>query len=55
VPDCSASGTDYLLVGCSGGTAAVDTTFDTTARVGTDSVSDIPTVAVESIVGSCLK
>jgi hypothetical protein len=42
-------------VGCSSGTANVDATFDTAARVGTDSVSDIPTVAVESIVGSCLK
>jgi hypothetical protein len=43
VPDCSASRTDFLLVGCSSGTApdVEGTTSRTTAKVDTSSSADI--------------
>jgi hypothetical protein len=43
VPDYSASGTDFLLVDCFGGTTAAEgTAFGTTAETDAGSAVDIP-------------
>jgi hypothetical protein len=44
VPDCSASGTNFLSVDCAGGTAAAaeGTTSRIAADAGADSGADIP-------------
>jgi hypothetical protein len=43
VPNCSGSSTDFLLVGCSDGTAAAaDTASESAASSDTDSAADIP-------------
>jgi hypothetical protein len=43
VPDCSASGVDFLLVGCSDGTvAAADTASKSTVGSNANSAADSP-------------